>query len=656
MISAQHTAHPPPPSLFSAFGAGRWTVEQWAIATKAAHAFPDPFKAELLEDCASKPAGRLFLMDYERCFNAVSARETNANNPLSERETTATSHNNFGARRHRSSPLTPEAYFVQCIKRNPSKAITRPMYIRGGYCDEAGEANFVASEATVKHFNERNAWSSDLWFTQGLSTLTTQDLWFRYPEVKWLHVLTGESGSGKTTWALTSCSVGIYLTPRDFDTSELHKINEHGYTNRNDALNMLKTALRNVMEGVLDFMVTPVGQSEMPVEVSIVLDDFVEHRRFVRFIAGDILVFRGDYSELFNFQVKLSFIVVGSIADAPSVRGGDFPPTLLRMPVFDSEYSVVKSALERRFGEKGRILIKALAAHSLARHLVCNLRFAALLSKRLVAVDDHADSLASEAAALAMLDKQLPLVALDWLAASPMCGEDGSAVAATCDLALALWLRDPLDKTALSPQEDSLVRSLGLLTDRGCNTNNPTQEDIHVGTGWSEEKFYAPAKGRYEMSMAQYLLCRMNYGLRELTDAPSWRRYEFIFAQYVADLIRGLNTRPLRALMLHLDMRRDDANGKALDATLSFKAVDIVDRRVGTTDIVDATSDIERALVIIEPAGSPFGGVVVILPAVAVISTCCDKNVGGRLEFSPESLRTLAKVPGGEWYYRVPVE
>lgn len=53
-----------------------------------------------------------------------------------------------------------------------------------------------------------------------------------------------------------------------------------------------------------------------------------------------------------------------------------------------------------------------------------------------------------------------------------------------------------------------------------------------------------PLEGRYEMSMAQYLLRRMYYGLKELNnDAPSWR-CEVIALEHARDLIGGLINRP----------------------------------------------------------------------------------------------------------------
>ncbi|CUG45236.1 Hypothetical protein, putative [Bodo saltans] len=64
-------------STFQGFGTGAWTVDQWATATEAADAFPEPFKAELLEDCANKVVG-LFVLDYARCLNALTEPIENA--------------------------------------------------------------------------------------------------------------------------------------------------------------------------------------------------------------------------------------------------------------------------------------------------------------------------------------------------------------------------------------------------------------------------------------------------------------------------------------------------------------------------------------------------------------------------------------------------
>ncbi|CUG86502.1 Hypothetical protein, putative, partial [Bodo saltans] len=149
-----------------------------------------------------------------------------------------------------------------------------------------------------------------------------------------------------------------------------------------------------------------------------------------------------------------------------------------------------------------------------------------------------------------------------------------------------------------------------------------------------------------------------HYGLRELTDAPSWRRYEVIVAEYVTDLIRGLNTRTLGDLMLQFGIWSIEG----LDQTICYKSVDVVYREQPSA-CFDASSNSDRAHVIIGAPGSPCGEVVVVLPCVAVISIECKycvedsapprSKIGMSKSSRMSSLRKFVKVPGGERYFRV---
>ncbi|CUE69224.1 Hypothetical protein, putative, partial [Bodo saltans] len=166
-----------------------------------------------------------------------------------------------------------------------------------------------------------------------------------------------------------------------------------------------------------------------------------------------------------------------------------------------------------------------------------------------------------------------------------------------------------------------------------------------------------PTTGRYHMSMAHHLLCRMKYGLTPLHDATSWRRYEVIVAEYVRDLVDGLNTRPARDLMLQLGVEQKE-DDKPFTGTLSFKSVTVVhcdESVMALEQDVAASSDGGRAhMVVYAPGVSPLGDVVVILPGVAVICIRCRFDVEGavsreskRCGTTKQYLGALAKVRKG---------
>ncbi|CUG86503.1 Hypothetical protein, putative, partial [Bodo saltans] len=430
--SADSQSAPPPLTLFSAFGRGAWTAEQWAIATKAAHAFPEPYKAELLEDCASQPLGRLFLVDYKRSLHSVTLLEAQpsakkhrteesesrlADKPLNpshpsvfdafepEGEWTKEQWNIAAeeanampepsrtqlldrcppsALRHllscrryvtpvpRTTHLSPTDYFVKCIQQNPYKAISVTHYYRGLHL---GVSNYAASARGAKRFNARNVFSDccEVWRTMRRLPLVNPERSNSrlHAEPGRVHVLTGESGSGKTTWALTRSSVGIYLTPDDFNAADLARINGYGHGKHSEEVfGMVRAAMTAVLDGVLDFSVKPSGEA---IDVLVVLDDFVEHHRFVREITN---VYIPPWEGLFNFDVKkLTFIVIGSIADpfASNQRLSWFDaPYLLSMPSSLSMLAVITDAVERRCGPSASTLIKAIKGHSLVMVLIQN--------------------------------------------------------------------------------------------------------------------------------------------------------------------------------------------------------------------------------------------------------------------------------------------
>lgn len=139
----------------------RTMIEKWSVAMDSANPLAEPHKTMLLHLCRES-------MWH---FELASAEGSVVVKP----HQTLQSLNSFVAKHHRCSPLSPEAYFVKCIRKNPSKAITTPCV--GHFCrSRFNEASFIASEATIQKFHARNAvpYNSDMWHAQEAATITTQ--------------------------------------------------------------------------------------------------------------------------------------------------------------------------------------------------------------------------------------------------------------------------------------------------------------------------------------------------------------------------------------------------------------------------------------------------------------------------------------------------
>ncbi|CUF02246.1 Hypothetical protein, putative, partial [Bodo saltans] len=138
-----------------------------------------------------------------------------------------------------------------------------------------------------------------------------------------VHIVSGESGSGKTTWALMTSDLGIYLTPDDFGAGELNHISAtYGQTppaasqalqKRNDCVvDALFIAAQRVL-GVFLAASMPVKE---PVSISLVLDEFGGESVLVRGLcAVKLETIHSKLSPLFGFAVNLKVIVVGTGTD-----------------------------------------------------------------------------------------------------------------------------------------------------------------------------------------------------------------------------------------------------------------------------------------------------------------------------------------------------
>ncbi|CUE75631.1 Hypothetical protein, putative [Bodo saltans] len=422
---------------------------------------------------------------------------------------------------------------------------------------------FIASVGAVGMFKRRTILSqtgSALWSmgplcANAVPVLAASDAKFKPEDVKkdLVYIVSGESGSGKTTWALMTSDLGIYVTAADLKGA-LEETNRQFARPATDALKderneYIVQALCDAVKKVLGGFFTAPFKDGPPVTMSLVLDEFGEYPAFVRGLcASSFDDVRSRLRGQFSFEVNLKLIVVGTGTDAKSNVVGSLPGTCvaLRMPS-----TPMMAAMERVLNNLGgtaaaATLVEALKSHAQAVHLTKNPRFAACLLKRLVDYynprgDYRHDQLFPSVEA-AFLDAHLFAAARDFKQLNAMSRATREDVADYYTRAIGMILRKPEDGRELEPEELELLTTVGVVTDLAFYSQNKCAGHVEVdGSDNVSLILLAPKTGRYAMSMAQQLLFRMGYGFDAFETAASWQRYEIVISEYVSVLLSGLN-------------------------------------------------------------------------------------------------------------------
>jgi hypothetical protein len=627
--SGAGTGTPLPYCTFEAFGP-TWTDAQWRTAKASVDCLPDKSDKTCLDICVKYRRENLFLVSYKLCIDELVGAYT-----------------------------TAESCFLHCVTKAERHAI------RLSWWDgEQASSCFVASAKALSTFTHRNVFAAP-WTLEPLHPSNgTEALLLDALSSDQVYVVSGESGSGKTTWALMTSRVGVYVISGDLDDGlrMLNSMNGADQTKRRDKL--VVTLITKAVASALGKMFAREAQlvGSAPLTVSIVMDEFGSYPGFVRALCSARGYVRRSLAKLFKFDVHIQLIVVGTGTDAQATRSGSLPSSFVaaRMPTAAPMLELLKTSLSAKFQTAADVLLEALDAHTQAAHLVQNPRLAALLFKRIL--EFHRSPYGSfnklyptTQAALTSLDAHLLQAARDYRNLNAMSDVDEDGVQDAYALALALTYRDPVDAVPLTAHEMGLFTRKGVLTDRafwqlagdsvpaGCikiasDTVAVTEDGVAANCDLS---LVSPKEGRFEMSMAQQRLFRMSYGFGVLETAASWQRPEVVTAEYVSVVLAAHKGRKLRKLMERLGMptsASSSTNAALLDTVLRYDSVAVVhmtkrirpEIKKHNATTYKIIAGLERtytskgtALVLVNGAGAQYADVIAIVPGVAVILIQC---------------------------------
>ena len=659
------TGTPLPYSTFEAFGP-TCTDAQWRTAKASVDCLPEESDKNILEICVTGRKEKSFLANYKLSINELAGAYT-----------------------------TAEGCFLHCVTKAERAAI-RLSWLDG----KQASSCFVASAKAFSTFTHRNVFATTgtSWTLMPLNPSNgTTALLLHGLNGDRVYVVSGESGSGKTTWALMTSRVGVYVMSDDLCSAELMKLNTLNIGNKAERDKLAVTLITKAVASALGDMFARETQlvGAAPLTVSIVMDEFGSYPGFVRGLCSACSDARRSLATLFKFDVHIQLIVVGTGTDAQATRSGSLPSSFVaaRMPAAAPMLDRLKTSLSNTFQTAADELVEALDAHTQAAHLVQNPRFAALLFKRIL--EHHRSPYGSFSklypttqAALTSLDAHLLQAARDYRSLNGMSDVDEDGVKEAYALALALTVRDPVDTLQLTVQEMGLFTRKGVLTDcafwqlagdsvpDGCmriasDSVVVTENGVAANCDLS---LVCPRKGRFEMSMAQQLLFRMSYGFGVLETAVSWQRYEVVMAEYVSVMLAAHKGRKLRELLRRLGQRTTARRASAtLDEVMQYDSVAVVHttkRIEPELEKHEATpyetiKDLERAytskgtaLVLVNASGAQYADVIAIVPGVAVILIQCKfyapttplANIvqeATKLQAQIPALNRVAQLPGG---------
>ncbi|CUF08752.1 Hypothetical protein, putative [Bodo saltans] len=610
--------------------------------------------------------------------------------------------------------LSPVDYYKVCIeKRKKCNVITVKF--------SKMTSQFVASTATVTAYKNRMIFSdteeSCLWTMEPLAAAFVGDFKkeTRLPNgvnFSQLHVVSGESGTGKTTYGLMTAEFGICVTPKDIKDSALNSLNADDRNPR--VLNAVKGAIEDILGDLfpLEDPILP-NLKGKAVTMSLVLDEFGKYPAFVRGLCAVQDDVRKLLQDIIPFDVNVKILVIGTGTDIKSDGIGSQPTKCVALRMSDAQMlHRITTALKKRYGDRAATLESALECHFQAQHLIYNPRFAACLFRRIVDFCGPPEKgifplFNSKEAALVALDMLLVVSAQDYKLLSGMNELDKDDVARSYKIALELLLRDVHDVTDLTEDEVELLTSKGVLEDCSLwvKRSDLEKDPKFVAITGKEHKvkdeagkppvkkvLAAPQTGRYKMSMAQQLLFRMCYGFHVLESAASWQRYEVQIAEHTTMLLSGLEGRPLHELLGRLGWPKRAKKSKApptkrkskqkatkpVDRVLLFDTVTTIHSkgRIEPTTSHgqlkalyetcvsngESAKRMSNAVVIVNGTGAQYADVIVVIPKIAVILIQCKfygENSTIKIEAEDEklkaeigALRTLAGVPRGA-YFRV---
>ncbi|CUI14993.1 unnamed protein product, partial [Bodo saltans] len=534
-------------------------------------------------------------------------------------------------------PLSLEKYFEHRIKFLQRK------------CISLSEGSlFVCSAETLSSFNNRKV-LPDGWALTPIEPIKISGADPFSP--KKVTILSGESGSGKTTKALMSSSYGVYITTDDIraDLAQIETLKEdHQKDERNAAVvRAVTAAVAKSVAGIFDEAALLTNDSA---GFSIVLDEFGNYPHFIHSLCAAQDEIRSALMEsLFPLhEVELRLIVVGTGTDVKKTKRGSYPPSCvaLTMPDDAPMLKMVKTSIQKKSDSSfASLLLEALHQHTQATHLICNPRFAALLFKRIVefhAVEANRRWLfITVEQMLTCLDAYLVQAATDFRRLNAMSSKNQDGVEECYAIALEMLFRPATDGIALSHDQHALFSDAGVMTDRAYW--HPDDLPLPRGYVRLEGSVYdcgqqmmvliAPTEGRFRMSMAQQLLFRMAYGFGSLEPAISWQRYRVVVAEYAGIVLAGHKGRKLRDIMARFGCKSNDATEEpaAFSKPVDYDGVVLVhsSRRIkpkmGTSkattlkELHTKYTNLGKAVVIVNGAGALYADVIVLIPNVAVI-------------------------------------
>ncbi len=485
------------------------------------------------------------------------------------------------------------------------------------------------------------------------------------PSTDVMLVLAGESGSGKSTTIVMSNKYGVYLTAQDFVGLALIPAASRDATVRQMVLDAVARCLDEFIPAARR---AELGAREGSMVLTVAVDEMGQFGDFVRGLCACQDAVRGDIRAMLGVKhdanLQIVLVVCGTGIDAQSTTPGSLATKyrLLTMELtsdtadllidhakqLSSNHGIsfgcgspATSAME----ETAKLMTAALRADTLAMRLAQNPRYAALLYGAMVATHFV---LHNKEQARMHVRRLLPVAAYQYKLLNGMSEDSAAEVAYFFNRAARLIFGGP-HISCEGPADMVLSTVKGVVVDRArwveCSrAQRLKDEETHVILLASDPanptfSLVCPVGGRFEMSPAQQLLFRMQYGFAEMP-VGTWEGFEDAVADYLTVALVGCRGRTLGDLLrsinrhsMFVEAMKDSAllsrrlvyDGVAELRTPSKHNAVTIGKETTAGDLRDVKelADKRTAVVIVNAPLASYADVIAVIPNVAVLVVQC---------------------------------